>query len=204
MGITSSSVSITQYRVEGKPAAPVLETVAAGLQQHAIAEIDENPADKSVGWTSMQHPFRPDFSGSNFVYGSYLIFALRVDRKIISPKMLKKHVIKETDKRLRASGRDFLSRSEQKIITDHVVNRLILRMPSTPFIYDVIWNVEESQVWFFSNLKSANEDLQALFLRSFNLTLMRLFPYTAAYVAASLTDGEKDVLESLQPAKFAR
>jgi len=51
-------------------------------------------------------------------------------------------------------------------------------------------------------LKSANEELVSLFLKSLKLTLMRLFPYTTAQLTAGLSHSELDVLAKLTPTKF--
>jgi hypothetical protein len=202
MGILSSSVSITRYQVKGNLKAPILETVANGLKKNAITEIDEDVSEKAVGWTSFHNPFQPDFSGSSFVYGNYFVFSLRIDKKSISPKLLKKHFTMESAKHLASSGRQFLSRNEKKVLKDHVIHRLSVRIPATPSIYDAIWNYEESCLWFFSNLKAANEELETLFSRSFQNTLIRLFPYTAANLTMALSGSEKDQLSSLSPSGF--
>jgi hypothetical protein len=88
------------------------------------------------------------------------------------------------------------------MIKDHVFNLLSLRIPATPNIYDVLWNYEDASLWFFSNLKVANEKLESLFAESMKLKLIRLFPYTIAQLTASLSDLELDVLAQLTPAKF--
>ena len=202
MGILSSSVSITRYQVKGHLAAPIIEKVANGLRKNAISEIDDDVSDKAVGWTSFHNPFGPDFSGSSFVYGNYFVFSLRIDKKSITPKLLKKHFAMESAKHLASSGRQFLSRNEKKVLKDHVIHRLSIRIPATPSIYDAIWNYEESCLWFFSNLKAANEELETLFSRSFQLTLIRLFPYTAVNLTMALSETEKDKLSGLSPTGF--
>ncbi len=105
-------------------------------------------------------------------------------------------------KKLAESGREHLSRNEKKDIKEHVTNVLILRIPATPNIYDIIWNYEESSLWFFSNQKAANEELETLFSKSFRLSLVRLFPYTMAEIAAGLTDKESDFLSTISRTKF--
>ena len=203
MGLLSSSVSLTRYKVEGKLKNPVLDTIANGLNKFAVSEIDEDPSDKAIGWTSFQNPYQPDFGGSSFVYGNYLVFSLRIDKKIISPKVINKHYAREMAKRLEESGRDFLSQNEKRMIKDHVLNVLSLRIPATPNIYDIIWNYEESDLWFFTNLKAANEELETLFSQSLRLTLIRLFPYTMAELTSALSDSERDRLNNLSPSQFS-
>ncbi len=202
MGILSSAVSITRYQVEGKLEMPVMETVAVGLKKNAISEIDEDATDRASGWTSLEHPYQPDFEGSSFVVANLFLFALRIDRKSIPPKLLKKHLTLETAKYLEKTHRRFLSKDEKQTLKDKVVTGLAVRMPSVPNVYDVVWNYEERVLWFFSNLRSANEELETVFKRSFNLSLIRFFPYTAADLVSGLTDQERDVLTGLSPTHF--
>jgi len=202
--VLAASNSITRYRVEGRLKGPVMDTVAAGLKKNMISEIDDHVSDKAVGWTSFEKPYQPDFSGSTYVYGTYLVFALRIDKKTIPSKMFKKHYLIESAQRLADGGRQYLSRGEKQTIKDHVINQLNLKVPATPNVYDIIWNYEDSVLWFFSNLKAANEELETLFLRSFDLSLIRVIPYTAAYFDTNLTASEKDLLLKLSPTNFTR
>jgi DNA recombination-dependent growth factor C len=202
MSILSGTVSITRYKVQGKISAPIIDYISDGLKSNTILEIDNQISDKSIGWTSFDKPFQPDFDGSSFVYGNYFVFALRIDKKNIAAKVLKKHYTIEVAKRLADSGRDFLSKTEKKLVKEHVINQLSARIPATPNIYDLVWNYEDSMIWFFSNLKAANEELETLFAKSFNLSLIRLFPYTAAQQSADLSDSQLDELQKLSPTQF--
>ena len=202
MGLLSSSVSITRYKVEGALEKPIVETVTAALKKNSISEIDDHASEMSVGWTSFNNPYQPNFEGASFVFGTYLVFSLRIDKKTIPSKIIQKYYTIEMAKKLEATGRRYLSQNEKKMIKDHVVNILSLRVPATPNIYDVLWNYEGASLWFFSNLKAANEELESLFSKSLKLTLIRLFPYTTAQLESGLSDSELDVLTKLTPSKF--
>lgn len=178
---------------------PVLENVANGLIKNTISDIDNQISNMAVGWTSFEKPFQPDFGGSSFVYGEYFVFSLRIDKKNIAPKILKKHYTVEAAKRLADSGREYLSKSEKKMIKDHVINTLSLRIPATPNIYDLVWHHQDSSVWFFSNLKAANEELETLFSKSFDLSLIRMFPYTSAFLSTDISDSQRDELQKISP-----
>jgi len=134
--------------------------------------------------------------------GTYLIFSLRIDKKNIPSKIIKKYCAIEMAKKMEVTGRQYLAKNEKKMIKDHVFNVLSLRVPATPNIYDVLWNYEDASLWFFSNLKVANEKFESLFAESMKLKLIRLFPYTIAQLTAGLSDLELDVLAQLTPAKF--
>lgn len=204
MGVLSSSVSITQYRVEGTIEDSFLETVADSLANNAIREIDNEPEDKSVGWTSFESPFKPDFSGSSYIFGTHLIFSLRIDKKSIPVKIVNKHLNMAVAKRLADSEREALHRNEKSEIKDEVIRRLFMRLPATPNMYDLIWNYEEKILWFLCGQKAANEELETLFSKTFKLSLIRIFPYTAAQLICGLTDPEKDNMEKLSPSTFYR
>jgi len=62
----------------------------------------------------------------------------------------------------------------------------------------LVWEYDTASLWFFSNLKAANEALETLFIKSFKLQLIRLFPYTAADRMAGLSDKERNVLRKLE------
>lgn len=202
MGILSSSVSITRYKVDGKLKPPALESFLDGLKKNSISEIDQEVIESTAGWTSTRQPFFPDFEGSSFMVGPYFVFSLRIENKRVPTKVIQKYIALETKKKLEESGREYLSREEKKIIKDHVTNMLYKRVPAVPGIYDVIWNYEAERLWFFSNQKSANEVVENLFLKSFNLTLLRLFPYTSAQYDADLTDSQRDALMAVSPTEF--
>jgi DNA recombination-dependent growth factor C len=204
MSILSSSVSIARYQVQGKINAPVIDQITDGLKRHMISEIDNQVSDKAVGWTSFDKPFQPDFDGSSFVYGNYFVFALRIDKKNIAAKVLKKHYTIEAARRMAESGREYLSKNEKKLVKEHVISGLSLRIPATPNLYDLVWNYEDSMVWFFSNLKAANEELETLFTKSFNLSLIRLFPYTAAELSSGLSESQRDELQRISPTLFIK
>jgi DNA recombination-dependent growth factor C len=202
MGLLSSSVSINRYYVEGKLEEPVLDTVKKGLVKHSFRENDDDSFNKKTGWTSFNNHFNPNFKGSSFVINELFVFSLRIDKKSVSPKIVRKFFFIETAKKLEESGRGYLTANEKKAVKEQVLDTLFLRLPAVPNIYDVVWNYEKSMLWFFSNNKSANEELEILFSASFNQPLIKIFPFSEAEILLGLTDKERDLLSLLSPSKF--
>jgi len=130
MGLLSSRMSITRYKVTGQLNGSVHETVYQGLKQHAIPKIEDDGSEATVGWTSFETPYAPDFEGYSFVFGGYMVFSLRIDKKSIPPKLIQKHYALYAAKRLADTGRHYLSGNEKKSIKDHVVNTLVHRIPA--------------------------------------------------------------------------
>jgi DNA recombination-dependent growth factor C len=204
MGFFSSSAAFSRYRVEGQSEGSLLETVREGLKRYAIGEIDQQAEARAIGWTCVDRPYAPSFEDSAFSIADFFLFALRIDKKSIPAKVIRKHLAEATVKRKAETGRDFLSRSEKKMLKEHVLNVLALRIPATPNIYDILWAYAENELWLFSTQKAAGEALESLFSKSFNLTLVRLFPYTMAEFHPGLSDARRDLLNKLTPSSFAK
>jgi hypothetical protein len=202
VGLLSPSTSLTRYRVKGNPQEPLKESVYNGLCKHAIPSIEDNTSGKTSGWTSFSNPYQPDFNEYSFVFGSYFAFSLRIDQKTIPANLINKYFAIESARKLESTGREFLSRDEKKLIKEHVVNTLHLRIPATPRIYNILWNYDSSVLMFFTNLKSPNEELETLFAASFNIRLIRIFPFTLADWACGLSNQEKDTLQKLSPTQW--
>ena len=102
--------------------------------------------------------------------------------------------------KLKESGKEYLSRDEKKRIKEDIIHQLYIKIPATPNLFDIVWNYEKSILWFFSTQKSANEEFEAFFTKTFKLNLIRHFPYTAAQNI--LADSEKAVFDKLVPSFF--
>jgi hypothetical protein len=202
MGIFSSAVSVIRYKVKGELQKPVIETVRNGLMNHIIRDLDREVSDKISGWTCYDNHFHPDFTGSGFILGPFFLFSLRIDKISISPKIIKKQYMEMLADQLKNSGRDYLSKQEKQTIKDTVIQSLHLKIPPTPNVYDILWSHETSDLYFFNTLKAANEELETLFFKSFNLSLQRIIPYTLADGQSGLTDSQRDMLSKLAPAKL--
>jgi recombination associated protein RdgC len=202
MGLLSSSLAITRYRVEGEIPSPLMDSVRDGLQKYSIQDIDNDAPDKAVGWTAWEAPFSPAFEGDSFIVGPYVVFSLRIDKKTIPPKIIKKEQAKEMARRLADTNRTHLSRNEKREIRENIIQALSLRIPATPNVYELLWHPTDGWLWFFSTQKAANEELETLFSKSFKATLIRLFPYTIADLASGLTPGDRDRLGGLSPTRF--
>lgn len=203
MGLLSSSVSINRYHVEGKTNNSILDMVREGLIKYSFKDIDEESSEKTAGWTSFNNHFSPDFSGSSFIIGDAFVFSLRIDKKNLSSRTIQKFYQLEMAKQIKKSSRGYLTANEKKQIKEHVIDSLYLRIPATPNIYDIVWNFERSVLWFFSNNKSANEELEILFQKSFKYRLIKIFPFFKADSLLGLQETERDKLSFLSPSIFA-
>lgn len=204
MGLLSPSVSVTRYKVKGRIQNPVIENIISGLKKNAIQDIDGEDANMVVGWTDFDDPFQPKFESSSLIIGPYLIFSMRMDKKSIPAKVVQKNYAIESAKRLVQNSKAFLSRNEKKEIKEQIIRKLTLRIPATPNVYDAVWSHEQESVWLFTHLKTTCEAFETLFLKTFNLSLIRLFPFTMADLVCGLEAVQRDALSRLTPTRFVR
>lgn len=202
MPLFANSISITRYKVSGVLEGSINDKILNALNQNSIDVIVNEDTSKRMGWTSLEKPYQPYFDDFSFVYANYLSFALRIDKKNIPPKLIKQQVTVECEKKLDEEHREFLSAKEKKDIREHVTSVLGMRIPAVPDIYELVWQHESQNLYFFTTLKSANEDLEHLFSHSFGLKLIRLFPYTYATILSGLKDAEQDLFNNIQPSNF--
>jgi len=203
MGLLSPSVSVTRYKVKGRIQNPVIENIISGLKKNVIQDIDGEDANMVVGWTDFDDPFQPKFESSSLIVGPYLIFSMRMDKKSIPAKVVQKNYAIESARRLSQNSKAFLSRNEKKEIKEQIIRKLTLRIPATPNVYDAVWSHEQESVWLFTHLKTASEAFETLFLKTFNLSLIRLFPFTMADLDCGLEAVQRDTLSRLTPTRFA-
>lgn len=202
MSLLSSSVSVARYKVVGEMEGPVMESVLEGLKKNAMPPIEDEYAEITIGWTPFESDFEADFEKYTVTFGNVFIFSLRIDKKSIPAKIIKKYLAMEIAKKLEEDGRDFLSKNEKSDIKDAVTEKLMRQMPSTPNIYNVMWDHEKRTVLFFSTQKAANEEFETLFSRSFKVKAVKLFPFTMVALSDGYTDEDRDKVMNLTTLNF--
>ena len=202
MGLISSTHSMSRYHIEGKFETTVMEEVRNGLTKNSIPKLENVYEEISAGWTPYESPYSPNFEKFSFIFGSYFAFSLRIDKKSIPSKLIQKHMALEIEKKKEESGRDFISKNEKTEIKETIIDILMHKIPSIPSIYDVLWNYEEKSLFFFTTQKAANEFFETIFLKSFDLKPIRLFPYTIVDKKSKFSTDQKDNVLSLSPIKY--
>ena len=202
MGLISSTHSMSRYHIEGEFDGSIMEAVREGLIDNAMPKIENEYDEISAGWTPIESPYNPDFQKFSFIFGSYFLFSLRIDKKSIPAKLVQKQMALEIEKKKEESGRDFISKNEKSEIKEMILDVLMHRIPAIPNLYDVLWSYEENSLFLFSTQKAANELFETLFIKSFNHKPIRIFPYTLVEKISKFTPDQKDRVLALSPLKF--
>jgi len=204
MGFLSATLSVSRYRITEKFESEPMEQVRNGLIKHAIPKLENEYEEIFAGWTPFESPYLTDFELFSFVFGSYFLFSLRVDKKSIPAKLVHKQMAIEIEKKKQASGRDFISKNEKTELKETVIDVLMHKMPAIPNVYDVLWDYEASDLFLLTTQKAANEFFETIFFKSFNLKPVRLFPYTLVETKSAFSPAQKDRIMTLTPLHFSR
>ncbi len=204
MGILSSTHSVSRYHIDGKIEGSIIQQIQKNLIKYSIPETESEYDEISIGWTPVESPYSPDFNKFSFQFGTYFVFSLRIDKKPIPAKLIQKYMAIEIEKKKKKSGRDFISKNEKSEIKEMVIDILMNKIPAVPNIYDVLWSYEEKSLYLYTTQKAVNEFFETLFLKSFNLKPIRLFPYTIIETKSKFTGPQKDRVTALTPLNYLR
>jgi len=204
MGFLSATQSMSRYHILDAFDTEPMEQVRDGLIQHAIPTLENEYEEISAGWTPFESPYLPDFEQFSFVFGTYFLFSLRIDKKSIPAKLVHKQMAIEIEKKKRSSGRDFVSKNEKSEIKETIMDVLMQKMPAIPNVYDVLWDYDTRNLFLFTTQKAANEFFETIFFKSFNLKPVRLFPYTLVETRSAFSSANKDRILTLTPCHFSR
>jgi len=204
MSILSSSSSFLKYKIkedlQANSSTLSIDQIRTSLKKNRFPDIiNSETSEMTAGWTTLESPFDPDFETDPLTYGKYIIFSLRMDKKVIPKKIVEKELAIETKKILKEGQRDFISKKEKSTIKEDIILKLSLIIPSTPDIYNVVWIPETGEILFFSLSKAVNEVFENLFRTSFSKPVIRIFPYTKIFFSKNVKDADKDKFYNIKP-----
>jgi recombination associated protein RdgC len=200
MGLLTSSQAVVRYQVEKVSDTEILEIVRKGLTANSMPAMPDEYSELQIGWVPFETPYVPDFETTDFQFGEYFVFSLRIDQKKIPGKLFKQQVAMKINEKLKETGREFLSRNEKSEIRELIQDDLLKKTPFTPNVYELAWDYNQGILYFFAGQKAAREHLETVFVKSFERKLIPLFPGTIAM--AGLNADEQEKLDTLTPSKI--
>ena len=180
MDLMKSTQSISRYKVEFVEGSDISGTILEALKKYVIPSDDlrELTAEAVAGWVPLESPYDPDFDKYPFQYGDKIIFSLRIDKKSIPADLVKQRVAAAIQKKMKETGREFLSKNEKSEIKELVIDDLVIQTPFVPKVYDIVWDYASATVSLYTAGKAQNEFFTTLFFKTFERKLIPLFPYT--------------------------
>lgn len=176
MGLLKGNFTFARFHVEGQLPQSFLNFVNNRIKANSFRETLKSTEEKRLGWVSVTDILDADFEKANYVLGDYLIFSLRIDRKMIPPKLMKIKIMEEERQFLAESGKNRINKQIAGGIKDKVKLELLSRLDPVPSFYDVCWALGQNTVYFSSLSDKVADDFVDLFKKTFSLSLRRLLP----------------------------
>ncbi len=98
MGFLSGSASFVRFTVEGDLPDPFWDTVHERVQAMSFRDIDDTIDEFSIGWVSVINMFDSGFAMPHMQWPEYVVLAMRVDERRVSPAVIRKFVAKEEER----------------------------------------------------------------------------------------------------------
>lgn len=176
MGLLKGSFTFSRLHVEGQLPQAFLNFINSRIKANAYKDSPKTTEEKKMGWVSLTDILDTDFENANYALGDYLIFSLRIDRKLIPPKLMKIKLMEEERRFLAESGKNRIHKQMSTAIKDKVKLDLLTKLDAIPSFYDVCWSVSKNTVYFSSLSDNVADDFIEFFKKTFSLTLKRFSP----------------------------
>lgn len=176
MGLIKGGFSFARFHVEGDLPQNFLNFINRQIKAHAYREERKSSQEKQLGWVSLTDVLDADFEQADYALADYLVFCLRIDRKLVSPKLLKLKLLEEERRYLAESGKNRINKQTAAGIKEKVSLELMERQDAVPSFYDVLWALGKNTVYFSSLADKVADDFVELFKKTFTLNLRRFSP----------------------------
>lgn len=196
MGALEGSLSFKTFYVQGEPPDNFHDGYLQRLQKHFFEPLTPYGEDeRSVGWVPVQDPIAEQFSREQVFFNQYIVFSMRIDKWSLPAPWVKAMTRKAIQERLpqieaeeaerqRAEGLLLqpvkLSKREKDKIKLEVVADIKNKILPAMKIIDVVWNIQECTLRFWSTSNAVCDEFAELFEDTFGLSLKADSPYMMA------------------------
>ncbi len=204
MSARRGSLTLTRLFVKGSPPRDFRQKYLQSIRLRVFQPLKpEEGSIESSGWCVMERPFDLEFDAGKVYDNSYVMLGLRIDRYRIPGSLIRAQMQDEEQKLLSKSGKNRLSRNERLELRDKIVMKLRKRFTPSTRALDMVWNVDDGVVLFFTHSRRVIADFSALFEKTFGLELDEDSPYLAAE-RANLPEKLKKRLTQVEPLRLSK
>ena len=200
MGLVNGSAGFVRFSVEGELPENPWDFIAERVGLFSFKDIDDDYEENSLGWVSIFNMFDSQFRYGSYACGNYVTLALRYDERKVSTAVLRKFVLKEEERIKKEKQIPKIGRTLRVEIKERIKTELTRKALPLPAVYDLVWNLPDATVLFFSTNSKAQGLLEEHFKKSFGLTLLQQVPYMTAQHLLDIEGAER--LSKLSPEIF--
>ncbi|MBI4575091.1 MAG: recombination-associated protein RdgC [Planctomycetes bacterium] len=197
MTTTTTRYTVRRFRVRGEPPEPEGAEFLKALHEHRFQPLGKGDGEEeSAGWITAQHIYDTDFTAEKLLWGRYVRFALRMDRRRVPPKVLAAEVEVELAAWREANDRAQVPYTRRREIRQQVKDRLMASWPPQSASYEITWNPRTQRLYFHGTSDAAAEELARRFRRTFALELEWLHPFALAHLQCEDVQSENRLLHA--------
>lgn len=178
MGILGGALTVRRYRVLGEVPDDFRDRYQDALRKYAFRESAEPVANQErAGWVEVHNLLDVGFDDWNrWLYDRYLVWSLRVDKKVVPAKLLRAHLEKREQAWCVEHGRERCPSSVRKELKEQLEFEMVTQTLPRVQTTEVCWNLAQGWVLFHSLSEKPNEVFRKLFLQTFGLRLLPEVP----------------------------
>jgi hypothetical protein len=195
MGLLKGTLTFSRYRVAGEAPQLTSSGIDENLKRFAFHDRPLSSQEKIMGWTGLENILDSSFAQAQYAIGDYLIFSLRIDRKVIPPSLFRVKTLEREKAYREEKGIRKIHRDQREAIRESLRLELQEKMQPVPSFYDLCWSFSTGAVLFCSLSDKVLQDFQDFFKESFQVVLAPLSPWDSRYLdpqtAARIADAEK-------------
>jgi recombination associated protein RdgC len=201
MSLLSNSASISRFLVKDDLPSNYKDHYPLQIRRYSFRELDENSVEeRSMGWVNLWDVLDSEFMGEEFFQDNFITLSLRVDVRKVPANALKYYRLRAEAEQKSRLNKKFLSKSEREEIKELVYFQLLKRAIPRTSVYDAVWNLNTREVLFSSLNNSLCGEFIELFKKTFELSLIALFPFTIAQ--KHFSEAQLVTLDRIQPVNF--
>lgn len=203
MGAFVGGLAFRRYTTTDPLPAEFKDLFQKGIADHAFRPIEPaSDEERAIGWASAHFALDIDLQPEMYRFNEYIVLAMRIDTLTVPGPMLKLYTEAEARRVMAENKRDSLNRYERAEIKERVKMELRRKMIPTVKAIDMVWNITDGIVRFFSGNEKVNLEFQELFESTFDRILIPDSPYTAGLHGVALEEAQRQALDDVDPALF--
>ena len=200
MGFLKGGFSLTRYRVmEEPPEVLTDEYLSSRLKQNSFIDIEASAEELSSGWVEILDQLSTVFDPASYRFGGFLAFNLRFDSRRVGARTVNRYLVMEEARYVQQTGRapSAVARRELK---NKVRGDLLRRTPVDTDLFEVVWFMEQNEVWLGAVGEKKRELFEDLWRNTFGLSLRLMVPITMGHEFTP--EEEWPLLSSITPSSL--
>ncbi len=183
MGFLSGNLSLKRFYIDDIAVFKDKDRVVANLTNFLFKDIEDAPAEESIGWVSPAKIYKTAIDVEEIYFGNYILLALRYDTKKVSKTLVEF----KAEKIMESEGLKFSNSREVKRFKDEIKRELLKKSLPTPKIIEAVIDLNKSTLF----LNSVSKKTGALFLSLFEKTFAVMPVYVDNTVFCQIAVGNQ-------------